>query len=74
MTHHLETIAVRWLINIGFGMVAVVIALLMVLLIDRVVLRKIDLIDEIKKGNLAAAITVAAILGAAAYIIGAAVK
>jgi len=74
MTHHFETIAVNWMINIGFGTVAVIVTLLMILVIDRFVLRSIDIIDEIKKGNIAAAITVAAILGAAAYIIGAAVK
>ena len=73
MEHHLYSIALSWVINIGFGMLAMLVALLMLRLIDRFLFREIDLIQEVRQGNVAAAICFAAILGFAAYIIGSAV-
>ncbi len=74
MEHHLFTVAGNWLVNIVFGIVALVIALLAIGLCDKVLFRQIDFIEEVSKGNVAAAIGFAAMLGFAAYIIGSSVS
>ena len=71
---YFAAIVVDWLINVAFGVVALVCALCAIALYDKVVLKSIDFIDEIRKGNMAAAVGFAAMLAFAAYIIGAAVK
>jgi hypothetical protein len=72
--HHFETIALNWGINIAFGIVALAASLLMILLMDRLIFTRINFLDEIQKGNLAAAVAFAAMLGFTAYIIGAALR
>ena len=74
MEHHYVAIAVNWLINVAFGLVALVAALCAIRICDKVMFKQIDFIDEIGKGNMAAAVSFAAMLAFAAYIIGASVK
>lgn len=74
MEHHFGPIALDWLINIVFGVLALVAALCAIELCDRVMFKKIDFIEEIKGGNLAAAIAFGAMLAFAAYIIAASVR
>ncbi len=49
-------------------------ALCAIALYDKYALKNIDFIDEIKKGNMAAAVGFLAMLAFAAYIIGASIK
>ena len=72
--HEFTAVALDWVINIAFGIVALFAALGGVWLGDRVLLRKIDLEEEIKKGNIAAAIAFGTMLAFSAIIISAAVK
>ncbi len=74
MEHHFGAISLDWLINIVFGIVALVAALCSIELCDRVMFKKIDFIDEIRGGNMAAAIAFGSMLAFAAYIIGASVR
>ncbi len=74
MEHHLSTLALNWLINIGFGVLALMATVAVLRLVDRFLLPDINLVQEIQKGNVAAAISFAAMLVFAASIIGAAVK
>lgn len=43
-------------LNLGYAITALVISVIALLVIDKVVYRNIDFIEEIKKGNIAAAI------------------
>ena len=73
MEHHLQAVALNWLINIVFGIAALIAALLAIGLCDKLLFRQIDFIEEVTKGNMAAAIAFAAMLAFAAYIIGSSV-
>ncbi len=74
MEHHFWAIAVDWAINIVFGTVALVVALVAIKLCDRIIYKKIDFIEEIRGGNMAAAVAFSTMLGFAALIIAASVK
>ena len=74
MEHHYVAIAVNWMLNVAFGVIALVAALCAIRLCDKVMFRKIDFLDEIGKGNMAAAVGFAAMLAFAAYIIGSSVR
>lgn len=74
MEHELGAIALDWVINIAFGVVALFAALAAAWAGDRLLLRKVDLQEEIRKGNLAAALVFATMLGASAVVIAAAVR
>ena len=67
------TIAANWVVNILCGILALDAALGVILLCDQVMFKKIDFLDEIKAGNMSAAVAFAAMLAFAAYIIGASV-
>lgn len=43
-------------LNLGYAITALVVSVIALLVIDKVVYRNIDFIEEIKKGNIAAAI------------------
>ncbi len=43
-------------INLGYAITALIVSVVALLIIDKVVYRNIDFIEEIKKGNVAAAI------------------
>jgi predicted signal transduction protein with EAL and GGDEF domain len=72
--HHYVAITVNWIINIAFGIIALVAALCAIRLCDKLMFKKIDFIEEIAKGNTAAALGFAAMLAFAAYIIGSSVR
>lgn len=57
-------------INLLYAVVALIIGALALKVVDRWLLRKIDLEDEIKKGNLAAAIFASTVLLFVAIIVG----
>jgi hypothetical protein len=57
-------------LNLIYALVALFVGVLAVRLVDWVILRKIDLQDEIKRGNVAGAIFAAALLIFVAVIIG----
>lgn len=50
------------LINLGYAVLALVVSIVTLILIDRFLFTRIDFIEEIKKGNLAAAIFYSVIL------------
>ena len=74
LDHHLSSLALNWLINIGFGVLALMATVVVLRLVDRFLLPDINLVEEIQKGNIAAAISFSAMLIFAAVIIGAALK
>ena len=60
------------LINLVYAVVALFVGVLALRLLDRLVLKKIDLEEEIKKGNIAAAIFAGTLLIFVAIILGSA--
>ena len=50
------------LINLGYAVLALVISVIALIAIDKYLFKKIDFIDEIKQGNLAASIFYSVIL------------
>ena len=62
--------AVMLLINLVYAVVALFAGVVALRLMDRVLLKKIDLEEEVKKGNVAAAIFAATLLLFVAVIIG----
>lgn len=61
---------VMLLVNLIYAVVALFVGLLAILLFDKVLLKKIDLEEEVKKGNIAAAIFFATLLLFVAIILG----
>lgn len=62
--------AVMLFINLGYALVALVLGVAGIKLVDRLFLRKLDLEDEIQKGNIAAAIFASTLILFVAIIIG----
>jgi len=62
--------AVMLVINLVYAVVALFVGVLAIRLLDKVVLKKIDLEEEILKGNIAAAIFASTLLLFVAVIIG----
>ena len=58
----LEQTVTFLLINLGYAILALVISIVALLLIDKYLFTRIDFIEEIKKGNLAAGIFYSVIL------------
>jgi uncharacterized membrane protein YjfL (UPF0719 family) len=58
------------LINLIYAMIALFVGVIALRLIDRYVLTRVDIEDQIQKGNIAAAILAAALLLFIAIIIG----
>jgi len=56
-------------LNLVYALVALVVGVLGVRVVDKIFLKKIDLEDEIKKGNLAAAVFASALLLFVAVVI-----
>lgn len=44
------------LINLGYAVISLFVSVIALIIIDKVIFKKIDFIDEIKKGNIAVAI------------------
>ena len=61
---------VMLLVNLIYAVVALFVGLLAIRLFDKVLLKKIDLEEEVKKGNIAAAIFSATLLLFVAIILG----
>ncbi len=61
-TSNLTQTVVFLLINLGYAVVALIVSLLALLIIDKMLFRQIDFVDEIKQGNLAASIFYSVIL------------
>ena len=74
MDHHLLTVTLNWLINIVFGIIALIAALLAIGLCDKLLFKQIDFMEELTKGNMAAAVGFAAMLAFAAFIIGSSIQ
>ena len=58
------------LVNLLYAIVALVVGVLAIRFLDRLVLKKIDLEEEVKKGNIAAAILAGSLLFFIAIIVG----
>ena len=58
----LEQTVTFLLINLGYAVLAMVVSIVVLIMIDRYLFTRIDFIEEIKKGNLAAAIFYSVIL------------
>ena len=66
----LKSTSVELLLNLVYAIVALFVGVLALRLLDWIVLRKIDLEEEIKKGNIAAAILAGTLLLFIAIILG----
>jgi len=66
--------AVSYAISIGFGLASVVLGVVTLLLLDHFLYRTIDFIEEIKKGNIAAAVFYSAQLLFIAIVIATAIS
>jgi uncharacterized membrane protein YjfL (UPF0719 family) len=62
--------AVTMAINLGYTIVALFVGMVGLLLVDKLLLRKIDLQEEIQKGNLAAAIFAASLVLFIGIVVG----
>jgi len=62
--------SVMLLVNLVYAIVALFVGVLALRLLDRLILRKVDLQDEIRKGNIAAAILAGTMLLFVAIILG----
>lgn len=62
--------ALSMLINVTYAIVSVVIAMLFFRLLDVLIIKGIDTLDEIKKGNVAVAIIAGFIIFSVSLIIG----
>jgi len=63
-------ISVRLLVNLVYAVVSLFVGVLALRLLDRFLLKKVDLEEEIKKGNIAAAILAGTMLIFVAIILG----
>lgn len=60
-------------LNLVYALIALVITAILIIAIDKVLFRKIDFIEEIKKGNIAAAIFYSTTLLFAAIVVSSAI-
>lgn len=66
--------SLNFLINLAYALAALLVASTGFQLIDKFVFKNIDLIDEIKKGNMAAAVFGSMLLAFVGLIVGLAMK
>ena len=62
--------SVMLLVNLVYAVIALFVGVLALRLLDRLILKKVDLQDEIRKGNIAAAILAGTMLLFVAIILG----
>jgi uncharacterized membrane protein YjfL (UPF0719 family) len=67
---YLKANGVQLMVNLAYAFFALVIGIIVFRFIDKYLFREIDFIDEIKKGNVAAAVFASALLLFVAFIVG----
>ena len=73
-TEFLMASLLRFVINLAYALVALVLGIISFEAFDKHLFKKIDFVQEVQAGNIAAAIMAASILGFIAIVIGLALR